>query len=124
MGIEAVMQSFDSLGRRPMFYRRDGTPYTGTRTEQLLGWAADYERGSLRLVNESWTPYGELVSTVWLGTDQGFGFGPPILFETARCEKDGWEILSRYSTAEEAFAGHERAVCRSLVPPPLRRFFE
>lgn len=55
------------------------------------------------------------LSTVFLGLDHRFGDGPPLLFETMQfpCDNEGvvtdWgEIFcDRYSTWEEALAGHE-----------------
>ena len=59
------------------------------------------------------------VSTVWLGLDHSFGDGPPLIFETMVFATDGtdidWseQICERYSTEEEALAGHQ-AVVESL----------
>lgn len=46
------------------------------------------------------------VSTVFLGLDHSFGEGPPLLFETMVFggEHDGWQ--DRYTTWEQALAGH------------------
>ena len=54
------------------------------------------------------------VSTVFLGLDHGYGDGPPVVFETmtfdhrtpARIDEWCW----RYSTLDEAEAGHRRIV--------------
>ncbi len=50
------------------------------------------------------------VSTVFLGSDHQFGEGPPLIFETMIFggKYDGY--TDRYSTWEEAEAGHEKAV--------------
>lgn len=54
------------------------------------------------------------VSTVFLGLDHSFGFGPPLLFETMvffsadMDEVD--EMMERYSTWDEAEAGHNKMV--------------
>ena len=59
---------------------------------------------------------GYLVSTVDLGIDHSFGIGKPLYYETMIFEKDGDNIdfsgiyQQRYSTEEEAQAGHEYAV--------------
>lgn len=50
------------------------------------------------------------VSTVFLGLDHGYGGGPPILFETMIFGGPHNEEMWRYSTWEEAEAGHARAV--------------
>lgn len=51
------------------------------------------------------------VSTVWLGLDHSWSGGPPLIFETmifgGPLDQD---YQQRYSTVEEARAGHERAV--------------
>lgn len=55
-------------------------------------------------VGEAW------VSTVWLGLNHAYGNGPPLIFETlvfgGETDGDG----DRYSTRDEARAGHERIV--------------
>lgn len=52
---------------------------------------------------------GTEVSTVWLGLDHGFGYGPPLIFETmifgGEHDNDTW----RYATLDEALEGHQRA---------------
>jgi len=51
------------------------------------------------------------VSTVWLGLDHGLGWSDePLIFETMIFggNHDGYQ--ERYSTEEEARAGHQRAV--------------
>jgi hypothetical protein len=62
-------------------------------------------------------PSGYWVSTVWLGLDHRFGDGLPLIFETMVFPaKDGavtsWGELdsNRYSTEEEAVAGHNAMV--------------
>ncbi|MAF42608.1 MAG: hypothetical protein CMI54_00375 [Parcubacteria group bacterium] len=53
------------------------------------------------------------VSTVFLGIDHSFGGGKPLLFETMIFWEDAndyEEYQERYSTWEEAEAGHKRAI--------------
>ena len=50
------------------------------------------------------------ISTVFLGLDHSFGQGPPLLFETMIFGLEGEEPQWRYSTWEEAEAGHVRAL--------------
>ncbi len=52
------------------------------------------------------------VSTVFLGLDHQYGDGPPLLFETMVFPKDSYSDLycERYSTYDEAEAGHAKAV--------------
>lgn len=59
------------------------------------------------------TIHGKFISTVFLGMDHGWGEGPPIVFETMVFSKEGDGIedsVCRYSTWEEAEAGHAKAV--------------
>lgn len=50
------------------------------------------------------------VSTVFLGTDHSFGDGPPLLFETMVFGLSDEEPCDRYSTWDEAVAGHAAMV--------------
>lgn len=52
------------------------------------------------------------ISTVFLGLDHNFGReGPPLLFETLVWDRRGDEVDgARYSTYDEAEAGHARMV--------------
>ena len=58
------------------------------------------------------TTVGEVrVSTVWLGLDHNFfSSGPPLIFETMVFGGPHDEWCDRYSTEDEARAGHERVV--------------
>jgi hypothetical protein len=56
---------------------------------------------------------GLVVSTIFLGVDHRhtiFGKGPPLLFETMVFKDGEGEDQERYSTWEEAEAGHARFV--------------
>lgn len=103
------------------FYDRQGNPMT------LMEWAkrfegfdakgiADYKRvAETTLINGRW------VSTVWLGPTHLFWEGPPLIFETIVF--DGYETFheldcDRYSTEEEARAGHERMCEKWSVENP------
>ena len=59
---------------------------------------------------------GTRVSTVFLGSDHGFGSGSPVLFETMMFDAEGDtahdEYQERYCTWEEAEEGHRRAVIK------------
>ena len=112
---------FSEMERRPMYYRRDGTPYTGPRMRQALAWAEDHKVAANRVVRQTPTLYGEVVSTVWLGLDHGFLLGRPLIFETMIMTRTSFRgYQRRYSTEEEALAGHERTVYLCLLPPFLR----
>jgi hypothetical protein len=57
------------------------------------------------------TTVGEVdISTVFLTVDHAWGGGPPILFETMVFGGPLNEYQWRYSTWDEAVAGHERIV--------------
>jgi len=60
---------------------------------------------------------GEIsVSTVFLGLDHSFGYGPPVLFETMIFggPEDGYQ--ERYTTWDEAVEGHKKAVKIASLP--------
>jgi hypothetical protein len=76
----------------------------------LLEWARWFEVGANRIVRQQNVGHW-LVSTVFLGLDHNFaGGGPPLLFETMVFDlagekgRDHW--MQRYSTRDEALAGH------------------
>ena len=50
------------------------------------------------------------VSTVFLGLDHQWGDGPPLIFETMIFGGPKNQYQDRYSTYEEALAGHEKAL--------------
>ena len=69
---------------------------------------------------------GRRVSTVFLGLDHNFGLGRPLLYETMifpggaeRCILE--EYMDRYSTKEEALAGHKRAIEYASKQPESKR---
>ena len=90
------------------YYDRQGNPIG------LMDWAMRYKAKDKR-VAETTLPDGKWISTVWLGLDHSFGGGPPLIFETMVFPKRGeWGELDsdRYSTEEQARAGHERMVAK------------
>ncbi len=50
------------------------------------------------------------VSTIFLGLDHQYGEGPPLLFETMIFGGPHDQYCNRYSTYDEAVAGHRKAV--------------
>lgn len=56
------------------------------------------------------------VSTVFLGINHGLVDGPPVLFETMVFGPEGEEHCQRYSTWEEAAAGHAAVVAAGGEP--------
>jgi hypothetical protein len=76
-----------------------------------------WKDGSARTVKKTVVGKHE-VSTVFLATNHNWFGGPPLLFETMIFPECSY--CERYSTWEEAEAGHELAVA-SLKKSPLRR---
>lgn len=74
-----------------------------------ITWAAQFERAD-GIVEQTILSQGIRVSTVFLGLNHQWGDGPPLLFETmifgGEHDEDQW----RYSTWDEAVAGHTAAV--------------
>jgi hypothetical protein len=64
-----------------------------------------------RTVDKTEVAPGIEVSTVFLGLDHSFGDGPPLLFESMLFDDyDSGHMTDRYSTWEEAEAGHRAMV--------------
>ncbi len=82
----------------------------------LATWARWFETSPDRVVARDELPNGVIVSTVFLGLDHNFDdTGLPILWETMIFggKHDGYQ--SRYTSREDAVAGHAFAV--DLVSP-------
>lgn len=76
----------------------------------LMTWARGFERAD-RIVAK--TDVGDSkVSTVFLGLDHSWGDGPPMIFETLVFGGPLAGEMERYSTWEEAEAGHAAMVER------------
>jgi hypothetical protein len=84
-----------------LFYDMDGKPMT------LQEWAKAFEE--TRHIGQTTVGNAE-VSTVWLSSDHQFGDGPPLIFETMIFGGPHDQFCERYSTKEEAAAGHKRFV--------------
>lgn len=66
-------------------------------------------------VAEDTLPDGRWISTVWLGIDHQYGDGAPLIFETMVFPSKSNlldEYCERYSTEEEALAGHAHVLER------------
>lgn len=74
----------------------------------LMTWSAQF-RNPNRIIDVTRIG-GVRVSTVFLGLDHSFGHGPPLLFETMIFGGPHDQYQDRYSTRDEAIAGHQRAV--------------
>jgi len=92
------------------YFNRQGEPI------DLMSWSKSFENIDEKRVRETTLPDGKWISTVWLGLNHNFcSSGPPLIFETMVFPKEGeyGELdCNRYSTEEEAIAGHEAMVER------------
>jgi hypothetical protein len=104
---------FNGLMDAPMYFRRDGSPYP-VGMAGTLAWAEDFANLKIRRVAHEELSNGVLVSTIWLGLDQNFGFNNrPLIFETMVFYKNCADLdCWRYSTEEEAVRGHKTMVKR------------
>jgi hypothetical protein len=76
----------------------------------VLKWAKWFEIAD-RIVARTELPPTYMVSTVFLGVNHGLG-GNPVLFETMVFSDRSGEYTERYSTWQEAEAGHSAIVAR------------
>lgn len=78
----------------------------------LIEWANWFETANRHVADEIID--GVRVSTVFLGIDHSFCEGRPLLFETMAFKVGSWSelVAERYSTWEEAEAGHKEIVAR------------
>lgn len=85
------------------YFDRQGRPLT------LGEWARRFESGlNYRLVDFTELRGGVRVSTVWLGLDHSFGFGPPLIFETMVFGGPLDGEMMRYPTEAQAIRGHRQ----------------
>lgn len=78
---------------------------------ELMSWAQWFESANRHVATDVVGPTaGIRVSTVFLGLDHSFSGGPPLIFETMIFggPNDGYQ--NRYSTWDEAVAGHKSAI--------------
>lgn len=77
----------------------------------LMTWATQFENMDNHVDSDHIDGYH--VSTVWLGLDHNWGEGEPLLFETMVFAPSGSMndiYLDRYSTWDDAVAGHQKAL--------------
>lgn len=96
------------------YFDRQGRPITVQEWERI--WRCSDRHVDL-------TDLGSLgrISTVYLGLNHAFGEGPPIIFETMIFGGPMDEYMDRYSTEEEAIAGHAFAVQAVMFYQPEKR---
>lgn len=119
------------LGSSPKYYRRDGSPIS-----TVLEWAKEFEKN--RAVEHHSSIWGDEISTVFMGLDQGFSMtGPPLVYETMVFRKPSRKYLEkqvikigrrgpqcfceRTTTEEEARHVHEHARRQCRLPLWLRK---
>jgi len=92
------------------YYDPQGRPIT-----DILKWAKLFN--DRKLEDDRWwrvdkTQVGDVeVSTVWLGLDHNYyDDGPPLIFESMVFGGEYDDYMDRYSTWEQAQAGHDRIV--------------
>ncbi len=85
------------------------TPVVVTDIRTWARWFETADRGVARTEKN-----GVTVSTVFLGLDHSFGSGPPLLFETMVFGGKLDQEQERYSTWDEAEAGHKSMVRRAI----------
>src|SRR5258708_5583313 len=84
-------------------------------------WAQTYETRSDPHIENGETIHGDVrVSTVFLGLDHNWGEGPPVLWETMVFGGEHDQMQERYSSYEDAAAGHA-AICALVFGQPSRR---
>jgi hypothetical protein len=91
----------------------DGKP---VREPDLIKWAKWFETSrEERIVLKNKILKGTVeVSTVFLGLDHSFGRGRPLIYETMIFGGKYDDYQDRYSTKEEAVAGHAQAMKLAL----------
>lgn len=99
-----------NFGKKAEPSKRSLTIYAILKGRTVVGvdsveeWASNYEDGHRRVANDV---IGEIeISTVFLGLDHSFGEGPPMWFETMIFGGPLNHEMQRYSTYDEAEAGH------------------
>ena len=86
------------------YYILDG--HKTKKTDDLKEWAECHGNIETRRVAKT-EKNGVRVSTVFLGIDHSWGEGPPLLFETMVFGGEHDLEMERYTTWEEAEAGHK-----------------
>ena len=109
-----------------LWYDRQGHPIDTETADQRLG-DTKYKRVALTDITSASDPeITYRVSTVWLGVNHNFtDDGPPIIFETMVFgPKDADEYMQRYSTEDQARAGHAETVTVVAATVPDERITE
>lgn len=97
---------------RAEWYDRDGCPVSLQRISALLDDSA-YRQVARSTVMDAADPrIVREVSTIWIGRDQGSGYGPPLIYETAVFAEGEMleESCEYYATDRQAYEGHVATV--------------
>lgn len=95
------------------YYGMDPVTHEVYPVDDVHEWARQFE-DSDRIISQDYV--GAIkVSTVFLGLDHRILGGPPMLFETMLFGEDAPEFETRYSTYEQAAAGHVEIVKRLMT---------
>ena len=89
----------------------------------LMTWARWFEATDRHV---KLTEQGDvMISTAFLGFDCSFSDdGPPLIFETMVFQGEHGGEMERYSTWDEAEAGHARWVAKVFKPTPILKLPE
>lgn len=114
--VALLEEHFEGYRKFPvMHYDRDGDPMT--MPEYYAVWGRRFrDRSDYHRIASTYLPDGRWISTVWLGADHGYGYGPPLIFETMifspdgdplECDRCGSEKWARWT--HRYFEGYYRA---------------
>jgi len=78
--------------------------------DNIIEWATQFESQDRRVAKD--TINGVDISTVFLGLDHQYGEGEPLIFETMVFGGELDQEQDRYSTWEQAEAGHKAMIER------------
>lgn len=81
-------------------------------SDAWLAWARWFEGEDNRLIAWDEVAEGVVVSTIFLGLDHNYFGGPPLVFETMVFGPYGGGEQHRYSTWDDAWAGHHATLKR------------
>jgi hypothetical protein len=102
--------NYKGRGRERGQYILDG--HRPVPCDDLLEWGKFFESAD-RIVKSDMVK-GVHVSTVFLGLDHSFGYGPPILFETMIFGGPMDMYQERYRSWEGAVCGHDKALKKCI----------
>ena len=91
------------------YYDRQGNPVT------FMDWAKNLGDRDECVAKTPISDGEVLVSTVFLGINNNFFGGPPLIFETMIFGGPLDQFQERYTTEAQALEGHERAVHRARM---------